>query len=300
MVTVAGAAIAATGIVLAARPDSPVREYLADLNSGDAAAALGLGSVPTGDRRFLTAAVLADQRAAGRIEDVQIVSVQRHGGSAVVSVRYQLVGTSTRTAVQDDVPVRKDGLRWRLAATAVLVTPSASQAASRIAVAGAVVPTQPYLMFPGALPAQTNSALLSVDRARAVIRFATDVPQYVPLVIPDAGRAAISAALDAGIAACLGDQSADACGMSVRGVRYVPGSLGGTMSAPPSAGPPVLTIGTEPGGVIFVTGTFGLAATWRQLDFNNIEQHESGVLTMTYSATLVADTPVAIQWEWIT
>jgi hypothetical protein len=300
MITAAGAAIAATGLVLAARPDAPVRDYLADVRSGDAAAALALGSVPTGDRRFLTAAVLADQSAAGRIEDLQIASIQRQGESAVVSIRYQLVGPSTRTAVQDDIPVRKHGLRWRLAASAVLVTPSDSQAASRIAVAGASVPTQPYLMFPGALPAQTNSALLSVDRARAVIRFATDVPQYVPLVIPDEGRAAISAALDAAMVACLGDQGTDACGLSVRGVRYVPGSLAGTVSALPSAGPPVLTIGTEPGGVILVTGTFGLAATWRQLDFNNIEQDESGPLTLTYSAKLSADTPVAIQWGYIT
>jgi hypothetical protein len=296
-ITAAGAGVAVAGVLIAGRVDTPVREYFDALAHGRAADALALGGLPDGDRAFLTAEVLDRQLAAGRIQDVRVGSTTRSKSSAQVGVQYQLVGTTTTTTVHDTVHVIKDGLRWRLADTAVPISVSATKASTRMSFADVVLPENPILLFPGAMPLQTNSSLLEVDRAQSVVSFTGNYGFDVVVNVPDAGRLAIGTALDAAIAACLAEPAKDpTCPLKVSGVRFVPASMSGAVAVQPSAGAFTTRVLAESDGRIAVSGTFQIQATWRQLDFNNITQQKSGLLTLSFAATVPADVPVQILW----
>jgi hypothetical protein len=311
VVAVAGATVAVLSILDVRRPDSVVRQYFADLRAGRAAEALALGPVPDGDRRFLTPAVLGLQATAGRIEDLRIGAVARHGDRATVTVSYRLSSAGPEPArggspstVSDTVPVHRDGLGWALDASAVIVGPLYASARDRIALAGIAIPTAPVLMFPGSLPASTNSAELAIDRGAAVVRFDGAAPRLTPL-LTSAGESAVLAAIDAALQACLepADASSTAptggradCPLDVPDQRYVPQSMTGTVSSPPSAGATSIDVATDPAGSVAVQGGFSVDAAWQQLDFDNIAQPESGSLTLTFAASVALVEPLVVTW----
>lgn len=295
--TASGAGAAVAGVTEAGRVESAVETYFDALADGRAADALALGDLPDGDRSYLTAAVLRVQNEVGRIADLRIGRVSRGGGQATVDITYRLGGTGDSPDLHDTVALHKKGLRWRLSATAARVSMTAPDAASRIALAGTALPDAPVLVFPGALPAQTNTQLLGVDRDLAIARFTASEPVTLRAVISETGRSKVAAALDAALAACLQEANDDpSCPTAVDGVRFVPGSMSGTLTEPPSAAGALYGVTPDPSGRIVVSGTFRAQATWQELDFNNIAQDHSAEVTLRYTATVPADEPVQILW----
>ena len=295
--TAAGGGAAVAGIVQAGRVESTVEDYFAAVADGRAADALALGAIPDGDRSYLTQEVLDAQRDVGRISGVDIGTVTRSGTGAAVDVSYRLAAGGSTFDVLDTVHLDKHGWRWRMSEVAAPVSITADTAASRIALAGTALPTAPVLMFPGSLPVQTNSELLGVFREDTVVRFAAPGPVDVVVAVSTAGQAAVAAALDAAVTACL-DQSVDdpSCPTTVQGVRFVPGSMTGTLAQPPSVAGVTYGILPDAAGRILVSGTFQAQAQWKQLNFNNLAEVKSDLLTLSYKATIPAADPIRVQW----
>lgn len=298
VIGVIGATVAVTVYVHERNPRTVVQEYFDALAEGRAADALALGHIPEGDRRYLTDEVLRTQLDNGGITGLTIRGVEEHGSTAAVAVRYQLtLAGEDPIDIGDSIPLHRHGAGWLLERTAVAVPPIAANAETRFALAGTALPAEPILLLPGALPVQTNAAGLGFDRSAAVVTFAGAAPAVAPVLTAD-GAAAIGAALDAAVAACLADAtSMPNCPLYVLGARVVPRTLTGEVTAPPSAGPPNLRLADDPNGSVIARGSFTIDATWRQLDFNNIARNASGPLALSYSATVYLVDPIVVQWS---
>lgn len=296
-VTAVGTGLALAGIMQAGRVESTVEDYFAAVAQGRAAGALALGAIPDGDRSYLTQAVLDAQRDVGRISHLDIGTITRTGTAAAVDVSYRLSAGGASFDVLDTVHLDKFGWRWRMAAVATPVSMTAETATSRVALAGTALPTVPVLMFPGSLPLQTNSDLLGLDREQTVVRFAAPGPVEVAIAVPPAGRTAVAAALDAALTSCLAAANDDPnCPTTVQGVRFVPGSMTGSLTQAPSVAGVTFTVLPDVAGRILVTGTFQAQAQWKQLNFNNLSEAKAGELTLSYQATILAVDPIRVQW----
>ena len=298
-ITAAGIGAAAAGVVRSGRVESTVERYFDAVADGRAADALALGAIPAGNRAYLTQEVLAAQREVGRIADLDVGAVTRTDAEASVEVSYTLVTDAGDVAVSDTVQLERDGWNWRMRAVAVPVRLEAPDAALRLALAGTALPTDAVLMFPGSLPLSTNSALLAVERSTTVARFAQTEAIAVGVVVPEAGQQAAAAALDAAVVACLapgGAQADPTCPTTVPGVRFVPGSMTGTLTQPPSAAELSYIVTPDADGRIAVRGSIGVQAQWRQLNFNNLSEPHSGELTLTLNATIPAVEPLIVLW----
>jgi hypothetical protein len=311
--TAAGAGAAVAGILRVGQVETAIEEYFAAVTEGRAADALALGDIPDGDRSYLTREVLALQNEIARIEDLRIGAISRTDTHATAEITYRLSSGGAGVDVEDSVTLDKDGWRWRLSATAASVAVTAPDAASRIALAGTALPEEPVLLFPGAVPARTNAPVLDVDRTLAVARFAAQAPVTLQAVVSEGGAASVSAAVDAAVADCLGigggesgedtgdtrDDRAEydpSCPTTVQGVRFVPGSMSGTLTVPPSAAAPSLAVLPDSSGRVVVAGTFQVAAQWQELNFYNLAEDRSGDLTLRYSATVTIDEPLHVLW----
>ena len=295
--TAAGAGVAAAGIRQAGRVESTVEAYFDAVADGRAADALSLGALPEGDRSYLTADVLLAQRDIARISQVEIGTVTRSGAAAEAVVTYRLDLQDGPITVQDSVRLDRSGWRWTMAAVAAPVSLTAAVAATRISLAGTALPSSPVLMFPGSVPLQTNSDLLGIDRRTAVVRFAASEPIAVAVAVPAAAQATLAAALDAAVTSCLDPGNQDpSCPTTVQGVRFIPGSMTGTATVPPSAAGVTYAVLPDAAGRISVSGTFQAQAQWQQLDFNNLADPQSGELTLRYQATIPALDPVQVLW----
>lgn len=296
-VGIAGSAVAGAAYVRERDPAAVVREYFDAIADGRAADALALGDIPDGERGYLTAEVLRAQLDAGRVQRVRIGEVDRRGDRAVVAVAYRLSARDgSEATVSDEVPVRRHGVGWLLERAAVVVPAMAADAASRVALAGAPLPSEPILLLPGALPLTTNAPALAFDLGASAVTFAGEAPSATPVLAPTA-QAEIGFALDSALTACLRDNAAMAdCPLEVPDARLVPGSLDGLATTPPSAGARV-TLQTDPAGVVRVRGTFVMSATWTELDFDNIASKQSGQVTVRYGATVTLVDPMVVQWD---
>jgi hypothetical protein len=281
----------------AGRVEPTVEDYFAAVAQGRAADALALGAIPDGDRSYLTQAVLDAQLDVGRISQLTIGTITRTGTAAAVDVSYRLSAGGASSDVLDTVHLVKHGWRWRMAAVATPVSITPGAAASRVALAGTALPTAPVLMFPGSLPLQTNSDLLGLDREQTVVRFTARGPVEVAVVVTATGRTTVAAALDAAVTSCLAPANDDpSCPTTVPGVRFVPGSMTGSVTAAPSVTGVTYAVLPDAAGRLLVTGTFQAQAQWKQLNFNNLSEARAGDLTLSYQATILAVDPIRVQW----
>jgi hypothetical protein len=291
--TLGGAAVAVGAYTADAQPDTVVRAYFAALRRGDAAGALGYGTVPAGPGGLLGQAVLAAQRAAGPIEGLVVRGVRRSGDTAEVSITYTVDLRSGPAAVSDTVPVVRHGHGWRLVRSAVLERIRPGSGSVLAAVAGSAVPSGEFPMFPGAVPVGYDSPNLEPAPESRVVRFAGSGSLPVNAAVSAAGRAAIAPAVRVALAACLAGRSATQplCPLP-DAAAGVPGTLRGRVTGPVSLSFQVDTVDGEIG----VHGTAPVVGTYQHLDDNNIVSRET-VRSTGLNAHCAAATPGTLRWD---
>ena len=266
-------------------PDHVVRSYFAALARGDARAALGYGDVPQGDRSFLTSEVLRAQQTAGSMSALRVAPMSQ----GAVPVTY----TIGSAHVTDLVPVLKRDGQWRLSASAVPTSISLADAQQRATIAGAAVPTDEPLLFPGALPIRFDAAVLTVTPGSAVVRFAGSSTGSVAPTVSAAGTRSITSAMSMLLSTCLtASPPAPDCPVpSGTGLRAVPQSLHGTL-----AGAPTVTISVAPqaDGKLAITGVAHVDGSYQSLDYQNKATTTTGAVDVAFTAHSYATDPLKI------
>ncbi len=285
---VGGSVVALTGYLTVDGPSAVVTKYFAALSRGDAQTALGYGPAPAGDRSWLTAQVLRDQRSGGAITAISAGAPV----AGAVPVTYQLAGVR----VTDTVPVVQRNGRWQLVASAVPTTVTIAQAAHRATFAGAAVPTARVLLFAGPLPVQFDAAALRVQPGSGVVRFAGGGGTKAAVEITASGRATISTAVNAALVACLTDAVPVAtCPLPAGpGIRAIPQSLHGQLTGTPTVD---LSVAAQADGKIMITGQAELKATYKGLDYENQPVSRSSPAEITFLAHCYATDPTKIIWD---
>ncbi len=292
LVVLGGASVATGATVSAGLPDTVVRSYFAALARGDAAAALGYGTVPAGRHGLLTAAVLAAQNSAGPIQDVVVGHVVRAGDTAEVDVTYTVALRTGPVRVADSVNVIRRGHGWRLVRSAAPVSLSAGNGSRLASIAGAALPSGDVLMFPGAVPVAFDTPNLVLAAGSRVLRFSDSGYLDVEAAVSPAGRRAIAPALTAALRACLANRSAaeELCPLP-DATAGVPGSLRGRLRGSPS-----LTLRVQsPDGRIDIQADVPVTATYQQLDDDNIASGKT-VDSAPVSAFCYATRPATVSW----
>lgn len=293
---VVGTAVAWVGYRRTAGPDGAVRGYFAALADGDAARALGFGTVPDGPRDLLTAKVLREQQKLAAIRQVDVIATERHGDRATVTVQYRLEFASGPQQAVDTVEVERQGRSWRLARTAVATRIGLTEAVRRASVLGTPVPDDTVLLFPGALPLRFDTPYLELDPGTSSVRLSDGTDTPVDVQVSAAGRKAVTAAVRTALAECLGGGSVDPrC--PVPSDRYVPGSLRGRLG-PSAVSNLSLTVAPDPNGVIRISGrAIPVTGRYRVLDFENLPVTRSGTVKLPVAAQAVAVAPLRIGWS---
>lgn len=289
----AGASLTVGAYTAAGLPETVVREYFAALQRGDAAAALGYGTIPTGSRDLLTGAVLAAQNATGPIEDVTVARVRRSGNTATVDVTYTVGLHSGPVAMADSVPVVADGHAWRLAHSAVPESVSPGDGSQLASLAGAAVPDGDFLMFPGALPITYDTPELAASPNASVVHFDGGGVIEADAIVTAAGRAALTPAVDAAVRACLaGASPTQALCPLPNELAGVPGSLRGKETRTP-----ILSFQVDdPTGRVHVHGDVPLGgATYQLLDDNNIAA-TTPAKALSFNAFSYVAGPARVWW----
>jgi hypothetical protein len=293
---VGGIAFAVTALTKVTSARSTVADYFAALRRADAPAALSLGPRLTGDTRLLTSAVLREQRQLGPISGVNVGDAIENGSRATVAVSYRVGGVAPTTR-NETVALHRKGNGWELDRSSTLVSVHLRNAAHRTTLAGSAVPSTPVHVFPGVLPLRFDTTALQMDPKVPTVTLSADADFNIAVVLSAAGRRALAAQLDSAIAACLRRPPAP-CVLPATAGRTVPGSLHGSVSAPPSAGPPQLVLSdTDADGLVNATGTFKANAQWTALDFENQPEQKHGTLTVDYRAQLFVSQPGTIVWQ---
>jgi hypothetical protein len=293
---VGGIAFAVTALTEVTSPRSTVADYFAALRRADAPAALSLGPRLTGDTRLLTSAVLREQQQLGPLSGVRVGDTRENGSRATVAVSYG-VGGVTPTTRNETVALHRKGNGWELDRSSSLVSVHLLNAAHRTTLAGSAVPSTPVHVFPGVLPLRFDTAALQMDPKVPTVTLSADADLNVAVVLSAAGRRALGAQLDSAVAACLGKPAAP-CLLEATATRTVPGSLRGSVSVPPSAGPPQLELSaTDVDGLVTASGTFKADAQWTVLNFENQPEQKHGTVSVDYRAQFFVSKPATLVWQ---
>jgi hypothetical protein len=293
---VGGIAFAVAALTEVTSPRSTVADYFAALRRADAPAALSLGPRLMGDTRLLTSAVLREQQQLGPISGVRVGDTTENGSRATVAVSYSVGGVAPTTR-NETVVLHRKGNGWELDRSSSLVRVHLLNAAHRTTLAGSAVPSTPVHVFPGVLPLRFDTAALQLDPKAPTITLSADADLNVAVVLSAAGRRALADQLDSAVAACLRKPLAP-CLLEATATRTVPGSLRGTVSAPPSADPPQLVLSaTDADGLVTASGTFKADAQWTVLDFENQPEQRHGTVSVDYRARLFVSEPGTIVWQ---
>jgi hypothetical protein len=292
---VAGAVVTVTALVNESAPESAAVAYFHALARGDAAGALGLGAVPAGEHTYLTRDVLQLELKIAKIGGVRVLSVDRVGGTAEVTVRYVLsYRDRDPIMVTDAVTTLRRGRGWRLAKTAVPVHLAVESGQARMSIGGAPVPTRPVLFFPGALPIGFDTPNLYLKPPVVVHLNGTLTTSIRPAVSP-AGSQAIIRAIAADVSTCVSGTTSAACLAPDDPPGVVPGSVRGTIEG----GLSDLRIDVEPGanGLLQIDGTVDVNGTYQQLDFNNQPVRKTGPVQLEIKAQCYATSPDKLIWD---
>jgi hypothetical protein len=273
-------------------PATAAVAYFHALGRGDAAGALGLGDVPPGVHSYLTSEVLQASLQVARIRDVHVLSVDRSGRTARVTVQYQLSYSDGSTLVTDSVDTDRRGRTWRLAKTAAPVHLQPGAAGSRMSIAGSAIPAGTVLLFPGALPVTLDTPNLTLGQL--VVHLDGAVPSTIQPDVSPAGKRAVGQAVANAIRACINAQTSGPC-PAPADLQAIPGSVRGAVTGDLAD---QLAIDVEPGadGLLHVTGTVDVSGSYQRLDFNNQPQHETGMVKLSIDARCYVNQPDRIVW----
>jgi hypothetical protein len=293
---VGGIAFAVTALTEVTSPRSTVAGYFAALRRANAPAAVSFGPRLNGDTRLLTSAVLREQQRLGPISDVTVGDTAANGSRATVAVSYR-VGGAAPTTRNETIALHRKGNGWELDRSSSLVRVHLRNAAHRATLAGSAVPSTPVHVFPGVLPLRFDTAAVQMDPKVPTVTLSADADLKVVVVLSAAGRRALAARLDSAVAACLRNPPTP-CPLAAADTRTVPGSLRGTVTAPPSAGAPQLMLSKgDADGLVTASGTFHADAQWTVLDFENQPQQKHGKVSVGYRVQLYVSKPAAIVWQ---
>ncbi len=292
-VVVGGVVEAATSYARSGGPDGVVRTYFQALQHSDAAAALGLGEVPSGSRTLLTSAVLQEQQRVAPIVDLRIGSVRRSGARADVAVSYVLRYGDGDSAVSASVAVHRSDGDWRLDDAVVRTRLTLGSASQRATVLGRQVPAGEVLAFPGAPPISFDTSYLMLEPDVGIVAGSTAARVY-SVTVTSAGRAGMRAAVRSAVSACVSaTQPATTCPLPTE--RYLPGSVHGSLAGELSDVRVSLT--ASPLGTLDLTAEVPVLATsYRRLDFRNRVDAGQGRVTLALHAVAAARAPLSISW----
>ncbi|MEP6853449.1 MAG: hypothetical protein ABJA87_12455 [bacterium] len=296
LAVVGGSTAAAVAYVDDRTPTEVVRTYLQALRSGNAEQALAQGDLPTGDRRFLTAAVLRRQQRLGRIDVRGVFQTVRHATTATVVVDYRLESPTTAPARQESVTLHRRSRHWRLSAVAVPATVVVDGPPHRATLAGSTVASGPVLLFPGAVPVEYDTDRLQTGPGTGVVGLTTGGEVRVRVELSLAGAVAAQDIVRRAMDACLRAARPPAsCPLDSSRSRAVPGSLRGRVAAiEASEGPDVVSGDAD--GLVELRGQFRVKGSWQALDFEDIAGRRSGSTTAPFAAQLYLTGRPAVSW----
>jgi hypothetical protein len=274
-------------------PATAAVAYFHALGRADAAAALGLGDVPPGVHTYLTSEVLQASLRVARISNVHVLSVDRSGRTARVTVQYQLnYPDGPATLVTDSVNAERRGRTWRLTRTAVPVHLQVTAAAARMSLAGVAVPTRTVLLFPGPLPVSLDTPNLTLGQLVVHLNAANDMkldPQ-----VSSTGTQAVAQAVATAVRACINAKTSGPCPMPAD-PQAIPGSVRGAVTGDLTSQLKV-EVEPNPNGLLTVTGTINVNGSYQQLDFNNLPENKTGTVQLSINALCYATQPNRIVW----
>ena len=275
-------------------PATAAVAYFHALGRADAAGALGLGDLPPGVHSYLTSEVLQASQRVARIDDVHVLSVDRSGRTARVTVQYQLNYPDVPpTIVTDSVNTERRGRTWRLTKTAVPVHLRVAAAQARMSIAGSAVPTRTVLLFPGALPITLDTPSLVLSKL--VVHLNGAVPSAVQPDVSPAGRRAVGQAVATAVQACISARTTGPC-PAPADPQAIPGSVRGAVTGDLAN---QLSVEIESGatGALHITGTVNVTGSYQQLDFNNLPEHKTGTVQLSIDASCNVTQPDHIVWS---
>jgi len=270
-----------------------VRRYFTALAAGNAAAALGAAAQPP-HGAYLTDSVLRQQLRIAKLTDLTVQESSLDGGSGTVLVRYRLRFATGTEQVTDSVPVLRRGSSWRLRTVAVATDVAiTSSGTDRLTLAGGKLPSQPVLLFPGALPLATDNPAVQVD-GRPMLRLSDDPHSAaVTVSLTAAAQARLRRSVDQALARCLAVATARPNCPPAGDNRSVPGSLHGT--ALPLSQPLVVSLST--GGEVDAVGAVTVRGSWLDWDFNNQPVRHTGDTQLALSARASVADLDTIYWS---
>ena len=301
-VVVAAAALVSGGVVSyvsyadTGGPAGAVRGYFSALARGDAPAALAFGDIPAGPRDYLTRAVLREQQRFAPMRDVHVTSTSRAGDKATVAVSYRLQFGEGTQQFSDEVGVQQRHGTWHLSTVAVSTRLELGQAEDRARILATTVPTEPVLLFPGAIPITFDTPYLQLSAATSSVQLDGPVQTTLVVEVTPQGRTAVLAALRTLFTPCLaGSPSADPrCPLPTS--RGVPGSLHGAITGAFAPDATVAVAGVA-AGRLDVTGHVHVKGRYQELDFSDLPVAHTGTVSVLLSASTYATAPLRLTWQ---
>lgn len=277
-------------------PAGAVRGYFAALVRGDAPAALAFGDIPAGPRDYLTRAVLREQQRLAPMRDVHVTSTSRSGNNATVAVSYRLQFGAGTQQFSDEVGVQQRHGTWHLTTVAVSTSLQLAQAEDRARILDTTVPTEPVLLFPGAIPITFDTPYLQLSAATSSVQLDGSAATKLIVEVSPQGRSAVLAGLRTLFMPCLaGSPSADLrCPLPTS--RGVPGSLHGAITGAfaPDA---TVAVSDVAAGRLDVTAHVKVRGSYQALDFSDLPVAHSGTVSVLLSASAYATTPLRLTWQ---
>jgi hypothetical protein len=218
-------------------PTEAIEQYLAAISDGDSATALSLLGTPPDDETLLTDEVLAASNALAPMSDIVVADDPGTGGSADVTVKYQLGDTSVNTTYSvldyDD-----DGV-WEISGGTAYLSTSRFEGLG-VTVNGQEVDGDEFEVFPGAYEFATtmpNFAITGETVALATEPFASVDTSGAEPGLSDAALTQFRTLVQQAVDACLASTSLTAgCGLDVPatlsdGTQLADGTITRTLSA---------------------------------------------------------------------
>lgn len=294
LVVVAGVVVAVRAWLPTGGPEGAVRGYFDALADGDAATALGYGTVPAGPRTLLTGPVLREQQRIAPIDDIGVRRVQAAGDRARVTVHYTLGFAGKSREVDAVVAVTRRGGDWRLDRVAVPTQLLVAQAAQRATILGAAVPDGTTLVFPGAVPLSFDTSYLRIAPDRGSVSLDAGTSTQVTVEVAPAGRTAVLAAVRSAVTSCLTTSRDPRCPLPTE--RYVPGSVRGVLTDDLSK-LDVEVAGSDAGD-LEVTGDVDVRGRFQRLEFDDrLTTKADTMFTLPVAAHAYAVAPLTLRWD---
>jgi hypothetical protein len=259
-------------------PGSVAQRYFAAVAAGHASVALALASTPPRGP-FLTDTVLAEQLKLARLDDIRVRDVTTNGDLSSAEVSYRLKFTSGPKLVTDKVSMVKNGSKWRVAQAAVQISLDVVTVGGddRVSLAGGKLPDDSFLIFPGALPVDTDSAALKIDGQPSVSLNDEQQPIRLSVQLTSAAQDSLRSSVLKALSACVQGKLADPNCPQASESRPVPGSLRGTVM---SKSKPTFSLASSGGGRIAIDGSAVVKGRWQFWDFNNQAVTKTGTTTL--------------------